>query len=155
MSPQKRSRHASLGEVPMKKAVPRDCHGPTGLAMTRGSRWSAAVFLLPLSSRGAKRRGDPREVPTKEAAPGDCHGPNGPRNDRAFFADIPIPGTVQARLPRKAVANGSAGGDQRGGCMCLREQTLNASPLCRFSAYSFWTSKKSRSPKGRERIYGR
>ena len=32
--------------------------------------------------------------------------------------------------------------------MCLREQTLNASPLGRFSPLSFWASKKMGPPEG-------
>ena len=43
---------------------------------------------------------------------------------------LPLPNTrVQAVLSRLAGTSCSAGGVHRGGCMCLREQTLNASPM--------------------------
>jgi len=62
---------------------------------------------------------------------------------------LPLPNIrVQAVLPRDAGTSCSAGGVHRGGCMCLREQTLNASPMGRFLAYFFWTSKRSRPPEG-------
>ena len=47
------------------------------------------------------------------------------------------PFPVQAVLPRSAVTSTRAGGIQRGGCMCLQEQTHAPSLLCRFLACFF------------------
>ena len=101
------------------------------------------------------------QLPGERIATSSALGPP-PRNDKGRTAAQTI-NTVIARLRQKPwqsvplcrqcypdtqkQARG-AGGDQRGGRMSLREQSLSASPLGRFLAYFFWTSKRSRPPEG-------